>query len=142
MRYYLISVLAVLVTIAVVGCNPVGMEDTKAYVTGLIFTDSSRTAFAENIGIMTLSTPETYITSTGADGRFWIEIQMYPDTASSSSGSTKFGLKAYNGSYMYVYGGGTGSAGDTTFTVSGGDTLNLYDIDLDMFSASTSMGFN
>ena len=84
---------------------------------------------------MTIGTQETYVVSTGANGRFWIEMQMYPDTASTTSGSIVFGIKAFHGQDEYVYGGETG-----TFTVFGGDTLTMYDIDLDMFKAATKSG--
>ncbi len=138
MRYCLVSVLAILVILAVAGCNPVGMDDTRVYVRGLIYTDSTHTTFAENIGVMTVGTQETYVTDTGANGRFWIEMQMYPDSAGSGSGSITFGLKAFHETNEYIYGGETG-----TFTVFGGDTLTMYDIDLDMFEAgSKSYGHN
>ena len=131
MRYCLILVLTVLVILVGAGCNPVGMDNTRVYVRGLIYTDSTHTAYAQNVGIMTLDTPESYITSTGADGRFWIEIQMYPDSSGSNPGSVKFGLKAFSGKLTYSYGCTTGK-----FTVFGGDTLTVYDVDLDMFTAS------
>jgi len=131
MRYCLVIVLTVLVILVGAGCNPVGMDNTRVYVRGLIFSDSTHTAYAENVGVITLDTPESYITSTGANGRFWIEIQMYPDSTGSNPGSVKFGLKAFSGTRVYSYGGTAG-----LFTVYGGDTLTVYDIDLDMFSAS------
>lgn len=138
MRIFAISLLGLLVILAVAGCNPVGMDETRVYVRGLIFTDSSHTAFAEGIGIMTFNTPESYVTNTGADGRFWFEIQMYPDTSCSIPGAVKFGVTAYHGIAQYNYGGGAGSNVDSTFTVFGGDTLTLYDIDLNMFVAAKS----
>jgi hypothetical protein len=134
MKIFAISVLGLLLVLAVAGCNPVGMDDTRVYVRGLIFSDSTHTAFAENIGVMTVGTQESYVTSTGANGRFWIEMQMYPDTG-GVSGAVVFGMKAFHGTDEYIYGGSTG-----TFTVFGGDTLTMYDIDLDMFEAATKSG--
>ena len=134
MKYCLVSVLSILVILVVAGCNPVGMDDTRVYVRGLIFSDSTHTAFAENIGVMTVGTQESYVTSTGANGWFWIEMQMYPDTG-GVSGAITFSMKAFHGTDEYIYGGTTG-----TFTVFGGDTLTMYDIDLDMFKAATKSG--
>jgi len=136
MRYYLVSAFALLVLLAA-SCNPVGMDETRVYVRGLIYTDSTRTAFAEGIGVLTLGTPETIVATTKPNGRFWIEIQMYPDSTGMSTGTVTFGVKAVNGSEEYNYGGE-----GVTFTVSGGDTLTMYDIDLDMFKSSSGGGSN
>ncbi|MCD4775644.1 MAG: hypothetical protein K8S15_06270 [Candidatus Aegiribacteria sp.] len=142
MKIFAISVLGLLVVLAIAGCNPVGMDDTRVYVRGLIFADTSHTTFAEGIGVMTFGTPESYVTNTGADGRFWFEIQMYPDTSCSITGAVKFGVTAYSGLNQYNYGGGVGSSQDSIFTVFGGDTLNLYDIDLSMFTEGKLGGSN
>ena len=140
MKIFAISVLGLLVVLAVAGCNPVGMDDTRVYVRGLIYTDAAHTAFAEGIGVMTINTQETYVVSTGADGRFWIEMQMYPDTACSIPGAIVFGVSAFYGAGQYKYGGSTAS--DSAFTVFGGDTLTLYDIDLDMITGGKLGGSN
>lgn len=142
MKIFAISVLGLLVVLAVAGCNPVGMDDTRVYVRGLIFTDATHTAYAEGIGVMTFNTPESHVTTTGPDGRFWIEIQMYPDTNCSTPGAVKFGVSAFHGICQYNYGGGGGTSSDTTFTVFGGDTLTLYDIDLNMITGAKSDGSN
>ncbi|RKZ10618.1 hypothetical protein DRQ25_02345 [Candidatus Fermentibacteria bacterium] len=141
MKIFAISVLSLLVILAVAGCNPVGMDDTRVYVTGIIYTDSLETTGAEGIGIMTTSTQESYVTVTNANGVFWLEIQFYPEAGISGSspsgieGSVTFGLRAYDdASNVYYYGGSE----EFAFTVFGGDTLNLYPINLQMFKASNS----
>ncbi len=139
MKIFAISVLSLLVILAVAGCNPVGMDKTRVYVTGIIYTDSLETAGAEGIGIVTTATQESYVTVTNSDGVFWMEIQFYPEAGISGTspheGSVTFGLRAYDdASNVYYYGGAEGFE----FTVFGGDTLNLYPINLGMFKSSKS----
>ncbi|NOQ21546.1 MAG: hypothetical protein GQ565_02690 [Candidatus Aegiribacteria sp.] len=143
MKIFAISVLGLLVVLAVAGCNPVGMDKTRVYVTGLIYTDSTETIRAEGIGLSTKGTQETYVTETDANGQFWIEIQFYPEVVEGStvrggsSGIVIFSLKAFDtfaGEYFY------GGDEDYTFTVSGGDTLTMYSINLGMFEAAKSGG--
>ena len=141
MRIFAISVLSLLVILAVAGCNPVGMDKTRVYVTGIIYTDTLETTGAPGIGVGTTGTQEVYVTETDANGVFWIEIQFYPDAGisgssqSGSSGSVSFGLRAYdNESNIYYYGGSE----EFEFTVFGGDTLNMYSINLSMFKAAKS----
>ena len=136
MKIFAISVLSLLVVLAVAGCNPVGMDKTRAYVTGIIYTDTTETTPAPGIGVSTTETQESYVTETNANGVFWIEIQFYPETGIGESspggiaGSTTFGLKAYdNLGNEYYYGGAEG----VQFTVFGGDTLTMYTINLTMF---------
>ena len=38
MKIFAISVLSLLVVLAVAGCNPVGMDETRVYITGYIYT--------------------------------------------------------------------------------------------------------
>ncbi|MCK5116546.1 MAG: hypothetical protein KAR44_08085 [Candidatus Aegiribacteria sp.] len=137
MKIFAISVLSLLVILAVVGCNPVGMDKTRVFVTGIIYTDASETVRAPGIGVATTQTPETYVTETNANGVFWMEMQLWPETGISGSsqsgiaGSIEFGLRAFDAaSNMYYYGGDQ----EYTFTVFGGDTLNLYSINLTMFT--------
>jgi len=137
MKYCLVSVLTVLVILAMTGCNPVGMDETRVYVRGLIYTDGTHTAFAEDIGLVAIGGSETYVASTGADGRFWLEMQMYADTTGIATGNITFSLTAYHSTNEYVY-GGTGGL----FTVAAGDTLTMYDIDLTMFESSGGGGGN
>jgi len=141
MKIFAISVLSLLVILAVAGCNPVGMDKTRVYVTGIIYTDSLETTGAQGIGVATTQTQESYVTETNANGVFWIEIQFYQEIGISGSpqsgipGSVIFGLRAFDGaSNVYYYGGNE----EFTFTAFGGDTLSLYAINLDMFSTSKS----
>ena len=138
MKIFAISVLSLLVILAVAGCNPVGMDETRVYVTGIIYADALENFRAPGIGVSTTGTQETYVTETNANGVFWIEIQFYPEgeiieggsSGFISTGSTTFGLRAYNaGGKEYYYGGDP----EHTFTVFGGDTLSMYAINLTMF---------
>ena len=131
MKKQIISASGILLAIAVAGCNPVGMEDTRLWVTGTIYVDSTFTQPAEGIGVMTKGTQESYVVETNASGYFEIEIQLYLEVEEEEqySGGVTFGVKAINGDREYEY-GGTG----TTFTVFGGDTLSLYAIDLTDFT--------
>ena len=132
MKIFAISVLGLLVVLAVAGCNPVGMEKTRVYVTGTIYTDATETTGAEGVGVSTTATQESYVTMTNAHGVFWMEIQFYPEfvVGDGIPGSVTFGVRAFreNGS-KYFYGGNE----EFTFTVFGGDTLTLYSINLNMF---------
>jgi len=141
MKIFAISVLSLLVILAVAGCNPVGMDKTRVYVTGIIYTDALETTGAPGIGVTTTGTQETYVTETNSSGVFWIEIQFYPETGIAGTsqggipGSVTFGLRAFDAQAQeYYYGGDP----DYTFTVFGGDTLNVYAINLTMFAASKS----
>lgn len=144
MKIFAISVLSLLVVLAVAGCNPVGMDKTRIYVTGFIYTDETENTGAEGIGVATTSDSyqETHVTQTNANGRFWIEIQFYPEVEGSTtdggdSGSITFGVKAFDtGDNVYFYGGDEAFE----FTVSGGDTLTMYDINLTMFESGKSGG--
>lgn len=138
MRKQIISASGLLLAIAVAGCNPVGMEDTKIWVTGTIYVDSSYTQPAEGVGVMTEGTQESYLVLTDASGEFLIEIQLYNEVEEGGSsgksandatpGSATFTVKAFNGNMEYEYGAGA------EFTVFGGDTLSLYTIDLTAFT--------
>ena len=138
MKIFAISVLGLLVVLAVAGCNPLGMDKTRVYVTGLIFTNAQENTPAEGVGVSTTEAQETYVTETDSNGRFWIEIQFYPETAEGgvigSTGSVTFGLKAFDlGALVYYYGGDE----EYRFTVFGGDTLTMYSINLGMFEAKS-----
>ncbi len=141
MKIIAISVLSLLVVLAIAGCNPVGMDETRVYVTGHIFTDASMNQGAEEIGLSTIGCQETYVTMTDSTGLFWLEVQFYPELGEGSyggtSGSVTFGLKAFSsGTEVYYYGGDE----EYTFTVFGGDTLTMYDINLGMFESGKAGG--
>ncbi len=141
MRKQIISASGLLLVIAVAGCNPIGMDDTRIWVTGTIYVDPSFTQPAEDIGIVIEGTQESYVTATDALGMFEIEIQLYSEgevdptdgnsTFDATPGSASFRVTAYDGDSEYKYGGGN------QFTVFGGDTLSLYTIDLLDFTGET-----
>ena len=121
---------AALLAIAAAGCNPFGMDETRVYVHGNIYTDSTFSLPAEGIAVFVTGASETYLASTDAGGAFFFEIQIYAGGGpkGSDGSSVSFAVKAINGIAYYDYGGTIGQ-----FTVAGGDTLALYPIDLTMF---------
>ena len=129
---------AVLTAIVVTGCNPFGTDETKVYVTGIIYTDSTFSLPAEGIAVLVTGGAETYLDATDAGGVFNIEVQFYSGGEGGgghkgTDGSTvTFGVKAIDGDREYVYGGTGGS-----FTITMGDTLALYPVDLTMFTERT-----
>lgn len=135
MRSCVLSAAVVIVLVAA-GCNPVGMDDTRCYVQGRVYSNAARITGQENVGIFTLGTQETYMTMTNENGDFFIEIQLYPEVGTEqggTSGSVSFGLQATYTSgtttIEYIY----GNDEEFEFVLFGGDTLNVYDIDLSMF---------
>lgn len=136
MRRYIFPAVALL-AILVAGCNPVGMDETRCYVKGRIYEDMAHTIGAEGIAVMITDTEESYITATNVNGDFFMEIQMYPEqgeeggSSGGLAGEVTFGVKAIYHSMEYDY-VGTDPA-DQLFTVAGGDTLTLYDVDLSVF---------
>lgn len=136
MRRYIFPAVALLALLAA-GCNPVGMDETRCFVRGKIYEDTAHTIGAEGITVMITDTEESYITTTNANGGFFIEIQMYPEqggeggSSGSLAGEVTFGVKAIYHSLEYDYIGT--EPGNQLFTVTGGDTLTLYDVDLLMF---------
>ncbi len=99
MKIFAISLASLLTVLAVAGCNPVGMDDTRAYVTGIVWEDAAMTIRAPGVGIATEGTQTSYATQTNANGVYWIEIQFYPELLleqGGSSGSMTFGLRAHD----------------------------------------------
>lgn len=138
MRIKIISAAALLLAIVAAGCNPVGMEDTRIWVTGTIYFDSTFSQFADGIGVMTIGTQETYVVTTDASGEFVIEIQLYPEMGEESFGGTPgsatFAVTAFHGNKTYEYGD------SEYFTIFGGDTLSLYSISLTDFVEESGSG--
>ncbi|MFO8184338.1 MAG: hypothetical protein R6U39_09220 [Candidatus Aegiribacteria sp.] len=134
MRRYIFPAVALLAILAA-GCNPVGMDETRCFVRGRIYEDTGHTIGAEGITVLLTGTEESYITTTNANGGFFIEIQMYPEMGEEGgnpgglAGEVTFGAIAIYHELEYEYVGTSG----TTFIVTGGDTLSLYDVDLSMF---------
>jgi hypothetical protein len=123
------------------GCDPFGSTKTMTYLTGSIFTDTSMTVPAEGITVELVINPEsttvrTQTVLTNSAGVFFMEIQMYPSlpnadagTGYSLSSTTVLGLIARKGPLSYRY---TPSEEDR-FTVTAGDTLLVWPIDLTSF---------
>jgi hypothetical protein len=136
MKIFAISLSGLLAVLIVAGCNPVGMDETRCYVTGVVWTDSLENTKAQGVGIIVSGAQNSYSTETNANGLFWIEIQFYPEQLlegggiGGSTGSVEVGIQAIDEfGNIYYYGGDE----EYLFTIFGGDTLTLYDINLDMF---------
>lgn len=139
-KFYISTGIIIVLLLLMISCNPFGVSGTKVYVNGTIYLnlDSVPVVGADGVAIYVTGTSETILTSTNCAGYFEFEIQLYPEGSSgggghlgsdgTTSGTVTFGVKAINGTNEYIY-GGTGA----TFTLTAGDTLNLYDIDLTMF---------
>lgn len=135
MRRYIFPAVALLAILAA-GCNPVGMDETRCFVRGKIFEDIDHTIGAEGVTVMITETEESYITTTNANGDFFFEIQMYPEAPGGGNpggltGAVTFGVRAIYNTMEYDYIGTDPT--EQLFTVTGGDTLTLYEVDLLMF---------
>jgi hypothetical protein len=138
----LVFAAAVLMAIVVVGCNPLGTDETKVYLNGIIYTDSTFSLPAEGIAVMVTGASETYLELTDAGGVFNIEVQLYDGgggghkgTDGTTPGTVTITVRAINGTSEFIY-GGTGGA----FTLTAGDTLTMYPVDLTMFTEKTEEG--
>ncbi len=121
---------AALLAIAAASCNPFGMDETKVYVNGIIYTDSTHSLPAEGVAVIITKAAETYLSTTDAGGMFHFEIQIYAGGGPKGvdGPNVTFGILAVNNLAEYTYIGDGGS-----YTIEGGDTLSLYPIDLTMF---------
>lgn len=117
------------------GCDPFGTDETSAYVTGMIYSDSSWstglagvTVYATGDSINTFDQS----TLTDANGMFFMEIQLYPSPGGEGSqgfvlpGFAKIGLAAWSQYGSYVYADIDGSP----ISILIGDTLTMYPIAL------------
>ncbi len=131
MRVLIFPAIALLLAL-IAGCDPVGMDETRCYVMGSIYVDQNHTIGAPDIPVITTGTDESVVTSTNDNGDFFMEIQMYPSQGEVTGlpGVAEFGVTAIYDTLTYEYIGTDGSI----FSVNGGDTLHLYDIDLYDFS--------
>jgi len=132
---------AAAMALAVAGCNPFGTDEMKVYLNGIIYTDSTFSLPAEGIAVLVTGASETYLDMTDAGGVFNIEVVLYDGasgggghkgTDGTTSGTVSIGIKAIDGDSYYYYGGS-----GVTFTVTAGDTLTMYPIDLTMFEKKT-----
>jgi hypothetical protein len=128
-------ILGAAAVITALSCDPLGTEDTKVWVTGVIYDDTSMTQGLPGAVVYLDIAPDTFQISssdcmTDANGRFWMEIQVYPDlpaegtTGYSMPSFIYFGLKASYGSWTYVY----ATFVQDPFVVNVGDTLNVWPI--------------
>jgi hypothetical protein len=122
------------VVIAALSCDPIGTEETKVWVTGIIYEDSLLGDGLEGAMLMLEMLPDTFNVSssdvmTDVNGRFMMEIQVYPDlpdegsTGYSMPSLIFFGLSAHYGSWNYIY-----RSLDNPFIVGIGDTLYVWPV--------------
>jgi hypothetical protein len=122
------------------GCDPFGTSETKAYITGRVFEDSTMTVPFEGAMIILDVSPDsvslpTVSTVTNANGVFMLEIPFYPSMGDegvggySLPGSATCGLRAYALGMTYIY----RTWDDYPFTLSVGDTLVVWDIAITEF---------
>lgn len=131
---------SIVLALAVAGCDLFGKEDTRVYVWGMIYEDTSLTTPAQGVTVYLRGDSSTvYSTSeqTDGDGRFLIEAQVYPTTGEGAGGVgysmnefAHFGLDAaWNGTH-YIY----ADLEENPFTLGIGDTLRVEDISLQSFA--------
>jgi hypothetical protein len=117
------------------GCDPFGTDETRVYVTGMVYADSDWTAPAEGVTIyMVGDSINTFSQSTltDANGEFFMEIQLYP--AAGGEGAAGYvmpdhatlGLEAHYLGGLYTY---AAIKQDPIF-IETGDTLTVWSISL------------
>jgi len=135
MKRKLLFFVVVAAVLLAAGCDPFGTTETKAYITGRVFEDSTMTVPFEGAMIVldvdpdSLSMP-TVSTLTNANGVFMLEVPFFPSMGEEwiggygMSGSGTCGLKAYALGMSYTY----RTYDESPFTVTAGDTLVVWDI--------------
>ena len=114
--------------------DPVGTEETKVWVTGFIYEDSLLGNGLEGAVIILDLEPDTFNISssdamTNTDGRFMMEIQVYPDIPEegvmgySMPSLIYFGLVAHYGAWSYTY-----ATWEDPLFVDLGDTLYVWPV--------------
>jgi hypothetical protein len=117
------------------GCDPFGTDDTKIFLRGTVYTDSTQTEPAGDIDMFMLGdSVTTYDQSAVTDdnGEFFIEVPLHPTIGEEGTGYSlpdfgKIELEAHYGALVYSYG---------EHTILRGDTLTFWDIDLTMMSGA------
>ena len=141
-RLIAISVLALLLVAA--GCDLFGLDQTRGYITGTIYTDSTWTVPAEGIWVFLQGDTTTVYSqsiTTDVNGVFLMEIDIYPEVTEGEGGGVTysfpdeiaigiFAVHPDNPNYAYVYGDKT----QNPLTLGVGDTLYLWPIDLEHFN--------
>ncbi len=131
-RFLVIATVAAVVVLS--SCDPFGTDETKVYITGVIYEDAAHTIPAEGITVIahgdSVNTWDRSV-ETSASGVFWIEMPLYPSPGEEGMGYVLpgyavFGLTAHQGAWEYVY----SAIKVNPFVVEVGDTLEVWDIDL------------
>ncbi len=136
-RIVVLSMTAALAVLS--GCDPFGADETSVYVTGMIYEDLGHTTPAEGVTVVAHGdSVNTFDKSdlTGSDGRFFIEMPLYPTPGEEGIGYTLpgfglFGMTAHQGLFTYVY----ADLEQQPFVIETGDTLVVWDIDLESFGS-------
>lgn len=141
MKRMILILIALSVLLFSVGCDPFGSTGTIAYIIGTIYTDVEMTIPAEGVTVELLvnkdsSAVRTQTVLTNADGVFFMEAQFYPSLPGEDAGagysipsSSTVGLEAHQGGKVYTY-----RSADAGLTITAGDTLALWPIDLSVFA--------
>lgn len=135
MKRILLVVSAALILVAA-GCDLFGLEDTRVYVWGYIYEDDSHTVPAPGIAVYMYGDTSgvyCYEDFTNADGRFFIEAQIYPNMGGDEEGgfgysmneNAYFGLEAHHSGNTYTY----ADYDEDPLVMAIGDTIRVEDID-------------
>ncbi|MBD3369619.1 hypothetical protein GF402_04565 [Candidatus Fermentibacteria bacterium] len=136
MKRILLVVSAALILVAA-GCDLFGMEDTRVYVWGNIYEDDLHTVPAQGIGVYVYGDTANvycYDDFTNADGRFFIEAQIYPNMGGDEEGgfgynmneNAMFGVEAHHSGDYYMY----FDIKNDPLIMEIGDTVRVEDVDL------------
>ncbi|MFO7949310.1 MAG: hypothetical protein R6U36_02970 [Candidatus Fermentibacteraceae bacterium] len=130
---------SIVLALALMGCDLFGKEDTRIYVWGRIYEDTTFTTPAEGVTVyMRGDSTTVYDQSvmTDATGTWLIEAQVYPDPAGDEGGMgysmdeyATFGLDAWYKGMFYLW----ADMETNPITLGIGDTLRIADIALDNF---------
>lgn len=141
MRKTILALVALGALVLVVGCDPFGSDETKAYIQGTIYVDDAMTVPAEGVSVELLVSPDSsafisQMVVTNAAGNFFIEAQFYPFLPDDETGTGytmpengQAGLAAYYGAATYIY-----KSADDGFVLYPGDTLRVWDVAISAFS--------
>ncbi len=137
----------VIAAVLLAGCDPFGTSETKAYITGRIYTDSTMTEPYEGATVVVQVDPDSVVMPTvsavtNADGYFFLEVPFYPGTSGEGvegfgfTGTGRVGLMAYAMGMEYEY----RSFDEDPFTITAGDTLTVWDVPVTAFKPPSGGG--
>jgi hypothetical protein len=140
MKRKLLFFVVVAAVLFAAGCDPFGTSETRAYITGRVFVDSTMTVPYEGAMVILDVNPDsvsmpTISTLTNASGVFMLEIPFYPSMGEEGiggytfSGTATCGLKAYALGMSYTY----RTWEESPFAITVGDTLVVWDIAITEF---------